>query len=793
MKGVTSEVIAEVRSRAGILEVISETVVLKRAGKDYKGCCPFHGEKSPSFFVSPDKGIFKCFGCNEGGDVFAFIQKSKGLDFIDSVRDLAQKYGVQLAESVEDRKQYDKRSQILMLYQQASEYYIHLLQDPNEGAFARQYLQDRGMTAETIAKFKLGYAPNAWDGLLTYLSEKTKVSQATLEEAGLVRKRQESSGCYDLFRNRLMIPICDSDGKVIAFGGRTLGDDQVKYLNSPETPIYHKGLHLFGFNLAKDSIKKKDSVIVVEGYFDAITSHQFGFTNTVATLGTALTEQQAKQLVRYTDSKRVYLSFDADAAGVRAVDRGSEVLTQIAEGVGIELRVIAIPGGKDPDECLRSGAEGVEAFTHAIDKAALMLDYRLEKAIAGINVTSSMGRIEASRKVVPILAQISSAIARSEYLRIWALKLGIREEQWLTEVGEYRRANRLDQPAPGQGGGNRGYNNYNGGGGYNRGYNQYNQNQGGKFRGNNNFAGGNAYGGGGTRAAELRPSAAPDHDPFAEAAALDDPSMNGPAGDDDREIAMPVKPKPVAAPSPQGYQNQQGGYQSGPGGFPNQQQGGYQGGFNQGNKGNWQKGGGKGGFKKKEKDIADEESMPMPFYVQTRRAPMSGHVEGEKQLLALYLTSREDYDIAIRDLGEDRLITPAHRTIKQAVEGVGPNFATVEDLQNLVMDRIGADKEASKAMVDVIYKAEEFRKQKVPVQVVLKESRARILKERISLLITESLSRLSSEDESEVTRMQGRIKLLTEFNVKVLPNIETIEELEDLRRKLDAIEDDRVN
>lgn len=172
---------------------------------------------------------------------------------------------------------------------------------------------------------------------------------------------------------------------------------------------------------------------------------------------------------------------------------------------------------------------------------------------------------------------------------------------------------------------------------------------------------------------------------------------------------------------------------------------------------------------------------------------MSGHVEGEKQLLALYLTSKEDYDIAIRDLGEDRLITPAHRTIKQAVEGVGPNFATVEDLQNLVMDRIGADKEASKAMVDVIYKAEEFRKQKVPVQVVLKESRARILKERISLLITESLSRLSSEDESEVTRMQGRIKLLTEFNVKVLPNIETIEELEDLRRKLDAIEDDRVN
>ena len=849
MKGVTSEVIAEVRMRAGILEVISETVVLKRTGKEYKGLCPFHGEKSPSFHVNPDKGIFKCFGCGEGGDVFAFVQKTKGLDFIDSVRELARKYGVKLAESVEDRKEYDRRSQILMLYQQASEYYIRLLKDPGEGAFARKYLQERGLSQETIDKFKLGVAPNSWDGLLRYLTEKTKVAPSTLEEAGLIRRRQESSGHYDLFRNRLMIPICDSEGRVIAFGGRTLGDDQVKYLNSPETPIYHKGLHLFGFNLAKESVKEKDSVIVVEGYFDAITSHQFGFTNTVATLGTALTEQQAKLLVRYTDSKRVYLSFDADAAGVRAVERGIEMLSQIAEGIGIELRVIAIPGGKDPDECLRSGAAGVEAFNRAVTEAALMIDYQLEQAIKGIDVDLRTGRIEAARRVVPILALIKNAVGRGEYIRLWAMRLRVREEEILSDVSQYRRANRLDGVRPTAGSGWRsgqGYNsNYN-----NQGYTRsgsggqswgkgYGNRPGPSGQGGYSGQGSSSQGGYGGQSSSLQPAQGrptaggrpadknadfeePFSDPFAGAHASDDDSGLGAdfRGEEfEKEVAPPVRPQSgrepgkVAGPAQhnqgqpaysQGYGDQFNPYGnqgfSGPPDFNPYGQGGPgPQGFNKGgfNKGGFKKGDGK--FNKKgakpTKDIADEESMPMPMSAMSpmmRRGPLSGSVEAERALLALFLTSKEDYDVVYTALADERLLSPMHQEIKNAVYGVGSTFSTMEDLQYQLMDRLAPDPQASKALIEVILKVEEFRKQKVPVQVVLKESRARLLKERLTLLISRTRGQLASDvDESVATLLQGRIKELSTLDSTVLPKIETVEELEELKRKLDAIEDDQ--
>lgn len=781
LKGVTSEVIAEVRMRAGILEVISETVVLKRAGKDYKGLCPFHGEKTPSFHVNAEKGIFKCFGCGEGGDVFAFVQKTKGLEFIDSVRELARKYGVKLAESVEDRKEYDRRSQILMLYQQASEYYLRLLRDPVEGAFARKYLEDRGLSPETIEKFKLGYAPNSWDGLLRFLTEKTKVSAATLEEAGLVRRRQESSGHYDLFRNRLMIPICDSEGRVIAFGGRTLGDDQVKYLNSPETPIYHKGLHLFGFNLAKEAIKSKDSVIVVEGYFDAITSHQFGFTNTVATLGTALTEQQSKLLVRYTESKRVYLSFDADAAGVRAVERGIEMLSQIAEGIGIELRVIAIPGGKDPDECLRSGPTGVTSFQAAIDKAALMLDYQLEQAVKGIDLSSHLGRIDAARKIVPILAVMKNAVARTEYVRIWAMKLRSREEQILSDISQYRQANRIDRE-------NNPYK-FKGyqGSGYQGVQSQFRSDQRtqGQYRPYEK-----------SRDSYVRKSGDSlyvDSDPFSEAGdsvLADDSNMSNFRGEEFEKEVRVVNPvggsgngKSLQSDriEPPQYTN------SGPPPFqPKPQQ---FGGFKKNNK-NFKKG-------KNEKDIADEETMPMPLSAMgpaMRRGPISGSVEAERQILALCLTSREDYDIACATLANERFLSPSHQQIQNALCGVGTTFSTIEDLQYQLMDRLAPDSAATKALVAVILKSEEFRKQKVPVQVVLNESRARILKERLAHLITDAYGDLSAEqDESRATLLQGRIKELRALDLEVLPKIETLEDLEALKRKLDAIEDEVNN
>jgi DNA primase len=455
MQGINSEVIAEVRSRAGLVDVISEHVVLKKSGKDYKGLCPFHGEKTPSFYVNADKGIYKCFGCGEGGDVFSFVQKIKRLDFVETVKELAGKYGVPLIETQDDRQRYDRRVHILMLHQQAAKYFTQQLDDPTTGNFAREYLKNRGITDESIQKFGLGYAPAGWDGLLSYLMSaemptEDKAAEAdsqpdstnlkqVLAQAGLVRRKEETGSYYDLFRNRLMVPIRDDRGRAIAFGGRTLGeDDQVKYLNSPETPIYTKGEHLFAFDLAKESIRQRDAVIVVEGYFDAIAMHQFGFTNTVASLGTALTEKQAKQLIRYTDSKRVYLCFDADAAGSRAVERGVEVLRQIAFGLGVEMRVVCMPGGKDPDECLRTPG-GVQNITEALEQAPLLIDYQLDRAVAGINATTHTGRIEASKALVPILAVINNSVERSEYMRKWALQLGIREEDLASDVGYYRR------------------------------------------------------------------------------------------------------------------------------------------------------------------------------------------------------------------------------------------------------------------------------------------------------------------------------------------------------------------
>lgn len=749
MTSVTKEVIAEVRMQASILEVVSETVVLKRAGINYRGLCPFHAEKSPSFNVTPDKGYFICFGCGEKGDVFAFVQKIKGINFIEAVRDLAQRYGVKLAVSPEDRKEYDRRSQILLLYEQASEYYMRIMQDPHEGLVARKYLSDRGLTQEIIEKFKLGYAPNAWDGLLAYLSEKAKVSPATLEEAGLVRRRQETSGHYDLFRNRLMIPICDSEGRVIAFGGRALGDEPAKYVNSPESPIYTKGQHLFGLNLAKSAIKEKDAVIVMEGYFDVITSYQHGFTNAVATCGTALTEQQAKLLVRYTDNKRVFLSFDADSAGVKAVEGGLKTLTQIAEGIGIELRVIKIPGGKDPDECLRSGPEGVEAFEKAKTNAALMVDYLLDKAVLGIDLETRTGRIDAAAKIVPILAQIKNSVARGEYVRLWAMQLRLREEEILSDVGQYRAANRLDGRGPG------GFRNEQGG---------FNNRFGGDGGG-----GGNGFGGGGNGGGYNRQGGG-----FNRSGAGQGGGQGGNFGR-----------------SANDDQGQGGGYAQGQGQgaskIPQNAQ------FTKNSGGKFQKGGGKGQWGPKKPEFADEEGLPMPVsaqrHVGNRQTPVSGCFDAEKQLLSLYLTSQEDYDVAVKVLAGDKLLTEAHQRIKEAIEGIGSSFATIEDLRCQLQDRLAPDSEAAGYLVDVIMKAEEIKKQKMPVSVVLMDYRARILKERLGLLKTAISSQLGrAENDSEAMALQSRIVELTQLDTVVLSKVETLEDIETVKHKLDAIE-----
>ncbi|MGD9679724.1 MAG: DNA primase [Candidatus Obscuribacterales bacterium] len=679
MKGVTNDVISEVRSRASLVDVISESVVLKRAGKEFKGLCPFHKEKSPSFHVNPDKGIFKCFGCNEGGDVFAFVQKAKGVGFIDAVRDLAHKYGVALVESETERQEYDKKSAMRLLYEQAAEYYRRMLKDPHEGAAARKYLSDRDITEETIERFGLGFAPNSWDGLLEYLKQAAKLSAQALAEAGLVKERQGGSGFYDLFRNRLMIPICDDQGRVIAFGGRTMGDDQVKYLNSPETPIYQKGQHLFGFHLAKDSIKEKDAVIVAEGYFDAITPHQFGFTNTVATLGTALTEAQARLLIRYTESRRVFIAFDADSAGARAVERGVETLAGVAQGVGIKLRVLRVPGGKDPDECLRQ-ENGKELFERAIEESPTLMDYAIEKAIGGVGLDTHTGRIEASRRVVPILGAIKNSVERGEYIRALSDRLRLSEEELYSEVRRYRRENKLDLDE---------------------------------------------------RMAQRRYE--------------NDYGSSGHRGGGDF--------------------NNKGYYRKG--NFRNQQQ-------------DWKRG-------------APHRQTPEADLVRTppagRGAVPSGLMEAERQLLALYLTSRDDYDRVLPIFHDERLVTPEHQKIKEAIEGIGSQFNTMKDLEESLMVRVASEPPLMRTLTEILFRVEDMRKQDLPLNVVVIDYLSTILRERVSRLTRQMVQKLTTagNDEEEVQIIKAIDELRKLEKVELL-SARSIDDLGSLKNKISELE-----
>lgn len=691
MKGVTKEVLAEVRARASIVDVVAETVVLKRAGKDYKGLCPFHKEKSPSFTVNADKGIFKCFGCGEAGDVFTYVQKVRGLDFPDSVRELANRYGVQLVESEEQRQEQDKRSLVRKVYEEACLFYQGLLKDPHEGLIARDYLHARGIDDATIEKFRLGYALNAWDGLISYLTSKLHVSNQFLEEAGLVRMKQGGGSYYDLFRHRLMVPICDGEGRVIAFGGRTLGDDQVKYINSPETPIYKKGEHLFALHLAKEAISKNDSVIVVEGYFDAITPHQFGFSNCVATLGTAMTEAQARLLVRYSESKRVYLSFDSDDAGQRAVERGVETLSQIAEGIGIQLRIIRMPGGKDPDECLR-GVDGVERFQAAIENAPRIIDYQIEEAIREIDVRTHTGRIEASRRVVPVVARVKAGVARVEYIRQCAALLNIREEELLADVRQYRTENRLDQQG-------------------------------------------------------------------------------------DRRFSNPNNPF-----------NRDGGSQSFNPNY-NRNQGGQSFSHSNNHGGNFQKGG-KGKFgKPKETFGFTEEDVNGGPVRRPKGIAQSRLMQAERQLLAHYLVSRDDYDRVVTAMADYALITPEHQRIKQAIEGIGTQFQTMEDLQHRLMDRLSAEADVCQPLIEIILKVEEIRRQNLPVDVVIKDYKATLLAERLETVLSKARQSVGmSNDDTREAELGGRIAELNHLKRVELVSAQTPDDLDALKRKIEAIE-----
>ena len=342
-----------VRAASDILEVVGQTVQLKRSGRSWVGLCPFHAEKTPSFSVSGERQLYHCYGCKAGGDVFKFVQEIERVDFLDAAELLSRRAGI----AVPERRAGDRGTRNLLLeaLEQAATAYSHWLDDPQRGAVARAYLERRGVTADGTRAFRLGLAPEGWDNLALRL--RGRVPDDALVQAGLAARRESGSGLYDRFRNRLMIPLIASGGVVVGFGARALGDEPPKYLNSPETPVYHKGAFLFALDQARKATTPDGEMIVVEGYFDAIALHRTGLKNTVATAGTALTPEQARSLKRLV--RQVALTYDGDAAGREAMMRSLSVL--LAEG--LDVVVVDLPQGEDPDTLVRTrGLEGWHAM-----------------------------------------------------------------------------------------------------------------------------------------------------------------------------------------------------------------------------------------------------------------------------------------------------------------------------------------------------------------------------------------------------------------------------------------------
>lgn len=411
------EFIERVRALNDIVDVVSQTVQLKRTGKNFVGLCPFHGEKTPSFTVSPDKQIFYCFGCHAAGDVFKFIQLRDNVDFMGAVRALAERAGLALPErdrSPEEDRRYREQEAMYQACELAAAFYHEYLKTSPHAAEARAYLERRGLSAETCERFRIGYAPQAWDALQKALVPRG-VSVETLVKVGLARARERGEGHYDLFRNRIIFPIMNSRGRVIAFGGRVLDDSLPKYLNSGETPLFTKGRHLYALNVAREAIRASGQAIVVEGYMDAIALHQAGIANAVASLGTALTGPQASLLQQY--AREIIIAYDADAAGERATMRGLEILS----ATGCSLRVATVPDGKDPDEYVR--AHGRAAAEEVFRNAIPFITYRFRRAAAGQNLLTAAGKQAVLRQMVPLLALVGSAVELEDYIQLIASEL----------------------------------------------------------------------------------------------------------------------------------------------------------------------------------------------------------------------------------------------------------------------------------------------------------------------------------------------------------------------------------
>jgi len=415
-----------VKERADIVDVVGEHVVLKKKGREFVGICPFHDDSKPSMTVSPAKQFYYCFSCGAGGNAIKFLMELQRRSFSDVVLELARKYQLPV-ETVEGpqqerlRQQLSRRETLQRALALAAGWFRGQLKSAG-GAEALAYLKEkRGLREATLEQFGLGYAPDQWDGLLKHLQQVEGLAPELLEAAGLVVPRKGGNGFYDRFRHRVMVPIHDRQGRVIGFGGRSLDGGEPKYLNSPETEVFEKGKHLFGLDRAAKAIRKADRAVVVEGYFDVIALHAAGITNAVASLGTALSGQQITQLCRCTDSRRIILNFDADRAGVRAANRAIGEVEQLALQGQLELRVLHLPSGKDPDEFLQE--HGAGDYRALLDQAPLWLDWQIEQVLDGRDLDRADQFQQAVSGMVQLLGKLPQSALRTHYLQQVAERL----------------------------------------------------------------------------------------------------------------------------------------------------------------------------------------------------------------------------------------------------------------------------------------------------------------------------------------------------------------------------------
>ncbi|MDQ3694554.1 MAG: DNA primase [Chloroflexota bacterium] len=456
--------VREVRDRTDIIELVGSYVSLKKAGRSYKGLCPFHQEKTPSFVVFPDSQNFHCFGCGKGGDALTFYMQVEHVEFREALQELARRAGIELASIPTIAPEVDAhRQRLIELNELAAVYFANVLNNSEAGAPGRTVVERRGLLPEVVQQFGLGFALERWDGLHTYLASRG-VDPTVAVEAGLLSERKEGAGYYDRFRNRLMFPIRTREGRTVGFGARALGDDQPKYLNSPQSAVFDKGSLVYGLDLAQSAIRAADRVVIVEGYMDVIAAHQFGYANVVATMGTAVTETQIGLVKRL--SKHIVLALDADNAGQLATLRSLETLPAALDSEAVpmaapqrgpaagaiirwerklsaDVAIVRLPEGKDPDELIRRDPA---RWPEVVEQARPFLDFFIEGVTADLSLDDARAKSEAIKRIAPLLQQVGDRVVQAHYTGVLARRLQLPETVVQSELrrGTLRTAMAVD-------------------------------------------------------------------------------------------------------------------------------------------------------------------------------------------------------------------------------------------------------------------------------------------------------------------------------------------------------------